>query len=148
MLSFRLMKRTSASRHCRRTWSAWLLFCAFACYICYTPIHLAVEAHDALAHGPQTSVSHSHDHENDGHHSHQHENDRDSEHERHAAIDHDLTLLKCGTSSDVSHLFVGSSFVLPLERPSDFHFTLSVPFESPPSIGPPEPRQPRGPPLI
>ena len=143
MLSLRLMKRANTTKRCWRIWSASALFCVFAFYVCYTPVHLAIEAHDGFAH--DRSVSNSHDHDGDPH---EHGKGSDSNHRRHAAIDHELTLLKCGTSSDVSHLFVASSFVLTVERPSDFHFTPSVPFESPPSIGPPEPRQPRGPPLI
>lgn len=105
----------------------------------YVPVHLATEAHHH-----DEAVAHSHDQH---HHDHDGE-ETDPDHDTHAAIDHDLTLLKWETSSHIDLIFVAFTEVLTLGIPSEADFSISTPFESPPSTGPPDPRQPRAPPII
>lgn len=125
-------------------WGRVLIAALFGFYLNYIPFHLATATHlDNLLESVAEMVSH-----HDGHDDADHHNDNDH-HTPHPASDHTLTLT-AQTQSPVSVLAVvcvlaDTSILLELPQPQQ---PIPV-FERirPPGEPPPDPLQPRAPPL-
>ena len=136
-------------RHCSPDNAGWWgrLFTAllFAFYVSFIPIHLATETHldDSLASVAAADLHH------DGHDEGDHHHDNDH-HAPHSASDHSLTLTASAKAPSVSAL---ADFFLPAIASvliSEPEPQPPVPvFERirPPGESPPDPLQPRAPPL-
>jgi len=125
-------------------WSRLVVSAVFVFYISYIPIHLATETHqdDALA-----SLAHErvhHDAHDDGDHDHD-----NGSHTPHPASDHQLSL----TASTVSSSAVLPIFLLPavtsvlISEPEPQPRIPIYEHSRPPGESPPDPLQPRAPPL-
>ena len=135
--------------HCTPDRAGWWgrLFAAllFAFYVSFIPIHLATKTHldDSLGSVADADLHH------DGHHDGDHDADADH-HTPHRASDHTLTLTaaaKAPTATALAVFFLPAitSFLLIEPEPQ-----LPIPvFERirPPGEPPPDPLQPRAPPL-
>lgn len=136
--------------HCPPDRAGWWgrLFVAllFAFYVSFIPIHLATEIHfdDSLASVADAALHH------DGHDDGDHDADTDH-HKPHRASDHALTLTIAAKAPDVSALAV---FFLPslnsvlIDEPEPQPPIPVFEHIRPPGESPPDPRQPRAPPLV
>jgi hypothetical protein len=141
------------SRHSRHSlgtagwWGRVFATLLFAFYINFIPIHLAAETHlnDSVASVADADLHH--DEHNDDHDHHHHDSDH---HTPHRASDHTLTLTttaKAPTASALALLFLPAiTSVLasePQPQPPIPVFERIIP----PGESPPDPLQPRAPPL-
>jgi len=117
----------------------------FAFQIIYVKVHLFTEAHYAnAAVTNSTSSGHAHTHE---HHHDGEGHDHDS-HQPHSASDHELQLAAKRQISlfAVDVLLPETSILLPLSEPQLICFVRES--GSPPGESPPDPLQPRAPPVV
>jgi hypothetical protein len=120
----------------------------FACYVTYVPLHLATTAHldELAAFISEAATDHHHHGHGDHDASHPSDNDR---HVPHPAGDHTLNLV---AQSRAPHFAFSVCFVLPIASvfiPEPEAQPAIPVFERsrPPGVSPPDPLQPRAPPL-
>jgi hypothetical protein len=108
-------------------------------YVNYVPFHLLTEQHDGFV-GSHAHVVDLHDEEADHHH--------DSDHKPHSASEHSLQLLAKSDSVAACPPFVSSVALIVVKAPTLYSPSSYVEYISRPGESPPEPRQPRAPPLV
>jgi hypothetical protein len=110
-------------------------------YLVFNPIHLATETHDFGTRASQTSVAaHKHHHDD---HSHDH-----GDHHPHNASDHELQLACKSIFSDFLLVYVSLSETWTIVFPEFVSFSdIRSDWLKPPGESPPEPSQPRAPPI-
>jgi hypothetical protein len=120
--------------------SRWGAVALAAFYLNFVSVHLATEMHfhgEDHTHGAEQDHEQDHDHEHDG-----------TEHTPHDASDHFLDVALKG--ADVLHapvLAIASETFI-LDPPAEFTWTQPLfERERPPGESPPDPQQPRAPPL-
>jgi hypothetical protein len=130
-----VFRKTSASMRC---WLSFLTAILLALYIGYIPLHLALEEHFEGDSHVTESASHD-DHDDDDH-------DSDAGHVPHASADHSVEFVpKPKLSLDVFYVVVSKlafSFEPVAASVVDFAEPFKIPNESPP-----DPLQPRAPPV-
>lgn len=149
LLALTVTARASRHSRCSPTQAGWwgrlLVALLFAFYVNYIPAHLAAETHldDAAASIADVGQHHG-DHDDGDHH-------QDGDHHKpHRASDHTLTLTTATKAPDKSALI---TFFLPvvtaiLVPEPESHRPVPVSERSrPPGEMPPDPLQPRAPPL-
>ncbi|HYT61146.1 MAG TPA: hypothetical protein VEL06_13305 [Haliangiales bacterium] len=114
----------------------------FAYYVNYIPFHLLSERHldDALS-STQWAAAHLDDHDDVGHDGH------DGHHKPHPSSEHSIQILPKSESLALCLPFLPAVAAIVLDAPDS---TVTVRFVRriwPPGVSPPEPSQPRAPPL-
>jgi hypothetical protein len=130
-----------------RKFSALSLLVLFLCYLGYVPVHLASEVH---IHHPEAVHQHDHEHGEDNVHSHPEQPLDETDHQPHSYSDHEIFFVKTKIHSTLLSLDLHICPWLETELLLDDFLILNFEdsFLTPPSIGPPQPVLPRGPPVI
>jgi hypothetical protein len=121
-----------------RGWMSFLTAILLTFYIGYIPLHLALEEH--FENGAHVTEFTSHDdHDDDDH-------DSDAEHAPHASADHSVEFIaKSKLSLDVVYIIV-SKITFSFELVNSSVVAFAEPFKVP-KESPPDPLQPRAPPV-
>ena len=122
-------------------WSRLLVAAVFALYVNYVPFHLVSEPHSHDASAAQAMASHSDEHHDPDHDGH------DDHHAPHPASEHSIQMLPKSESLFLCLAFLPVTTGLVIEAPEP---QMAVPFIEriwSPGESPPEPSQPRAPPI-
>ena len=114
----------------------------FAFYVHYIPFHLLSETHwDDAARPPQSAAGY------DEHHRGADHDDHDGHHTPHSASDHAIQILPKSESLFFALVFLPAASALVIEAPELLPGVPVIRRIKPPGESPPDPRQPRAPPL-
>ena len=141
-MTFRELRLASKqSRAARPLVARVLMALLFTFYVNYIPLHLLSERHydDSLL--SQVSVEHFEDH-NDADH-----DDHDGHHKPHPSSEHSIQILAKSQSVALIVAFVPAVTTVVLDAPKPLCTAAFVERIWPPGESPPEPSQPRAPPI-
>ena len=136
---FRLMVERDERRKLRPGLAGLMAF-LFAFYVNYVPFHLLSEPHGNDAAHSMHSAAVGEDHHGDG--------DDDDHHAPHPASDHAIRILPKSESVFLSLVFLPAASVVLLEKPEPLPTVPLTERIKPPGESPPDPLQPRAPPLV
>jgi hypothetical protein len=111
-------------------------------YVNYIPFHLLSEQHCGDSLSSQISDAHFDDHDDADHHSH------DGHHKPHPSFEHSIQILAKSESIELFISFIPAVATLVLEVPESLFTAALVERIWPPGESPPEPSQPRAPPIV
>ena len=143
-MTFRELKLASKqSRAATALGARGLMALLFTFYVNYLPFHLLSERHydDALSSEILTAHLDDHDHDDADHESH------DGHHKAHPSSEHSIQFLPKSESIALFIAFVPAVTTIVLDAPESLYTAAFVERIWPPGESPPEPSQPRAPPI-
>jgi hypothetical protein len=142
-MTFREMRLASKqSRAATAVVARALMALLFTLYVNYIPFHLLSERHCDDPSSSQLSAAHPDDHDDADH------DGDEGHHKPHPSSEHSIQILPKSESIALFIAFVPSATTIILDAPESLYTASFVEHIWPPGESPPEPSQPRAPPIV